>query len=368
MQYVSIKPTGGAAAPEETAAGGAASPEETAAGGAAAPEKTANVTHVRVFMAASSEFKIGQWHSFRDSKAPEEPDSSLKMLESDSDTRQTFQDTIFATSWQVVEILRLAHKCGAGGEMTTDTLRKNPFTGLFSFGNTLRNVPPVLKSTLTAEEFEKMKVGLVGGVDEDSMKSIQTLTKWYLQRIPLDLFYNQTDKDFVNIIAEKCLCLTIPSQKNKDMGLPQLSTDFIKQLEHVTKSFVRLVWVGIALLDHARTDTEFIGASRCFRAHCNKVTGERSRLQKYPLKPTPCTGASAADDDEESLSRLLDNPDFQAALWDPKMRQKIHTVLRNPADVEAGIAADMELMALEHRLVAALGPPPEKRRRLEDPM
>jgi hypothetical protein len=91
-----------------------------------------------------------------------------------------------------------------------------------------------------------------------------------------------------------------------------------------------------------------------------------SRLQKHPLKPTPCTGASAADDDEESLSRLLDNPDFQAALRDPKMLQKLHTALRNPAGVEAGIAADMELVALEHRLVAALGPPPEKRRRLQD--
>jgi hypothetical protein len=304
MQYVSIKPTGGAAAPEETAAGGAAAPEETAAGGAAAPEKTANVTYVRVFMAASSEFKIDQWKATLGSKAPEEPDSSLKMLERDSDTRKRFEDTIYATSEQVVEMLRLAHRCGAGGEMTTDTLRKNPFTGLFSLRDTLRNVLPVLESTLTAEQFEKMKAGLVGDVDEDSMKSIKTLTTGYLKRMPLDLFYNQTAEDFVKIIAEKCQCLTIPHHKNKDMGLPQLSTDFINQLEHVTKSFVRLVWVGIALLDHARTDIEFIGASRCFRAHCNKVTGERSRLQKYPLclldsvqlTPTPCTSASAADD------------------------------------------------------------------------
>ncbi len=59
--------------------------------------------------------------------------------------------------------------------------------------------------------------------------------------------------------------------------------------------------------------------------------------------------------DGESLSRLRDNPDLQAALRDPKMLQKLHTLMQNPAGVEARIAADPELAALEDKLMAALG-------------
>ena len=59
--------------------------------------------------------------------------------------------------------------------------------------------------------------------------------------------------------------------------------------------------------------------------------------------------------DAASLANLRGSPDLQAALRDPKMLEKLHTLMQNPAGVEARIAADPELAALEDKLMAALG-------------
>ena len=65
--------------------------------------------------------------------------------------------------------------------------------------------------------------------------------------------------------------------------------------------------------------------------------------------------AGMAGLDAEALGRLKGNTDLQAALQNPKMLEKMHALMQNPANVEATIAADPELAALEDKLMAALG-------------
>ena len=59
--------------------------------------------------------------------------------------------------------------------------------------------------------------------------------------------------------------------------------------------------------------------------------------------------------DASSMGQLKGNPDLQAALKDPKMLQKLHALMTNPAGAEAAISADPDLAALEDKLMAALG-------------
>jgi len=68
--------------------------------------------------------------------------------------------------------------------------------------------------------------------------------------------------------------------------------------------------------------------------------------------------AGMAGLDAEALGRLKGNADLQAALQNPKMLEKMHALMQNPANVEATIAADPELAALEDKLMAALGGSP----------